>query len=100
MNIVPDTQHDDDEEDDGISDAGIEMQVNYQASPSNYYANAEAGLSTKGALSSRPELRLRTRTILLELANELEASRRDVAALQVERQQSVSTLLFFMFVQS
>lgn len=84
VRIFAETQQDDD----AISDAGTETQAHYQGN--DVYANAEAGSSTARPPSAQSDPRLRTRTILLELANELESSRKEMAALQMEMEQSVS----------
>lgn len=72
----------------GISDTETEVQANYQGN--NEYANAGGEPGPAGTRKSQSEHRLRTRTILLELANELEASRRELAATQVEKEQAAS----------
>lgn len=73
------------------------MQANYQALP-EVYESPDGGGNAAARHMPQQEIRLRTRTILMELANELEATRRDMAAMQVEKQQAVSMLSSFSCV--
>lgn len=79
--------HDTQQDDDGISDAETEVQANYPSIRDQQDGNALRG-------AEQPEqVRLRTRTILLELANELEKSRQEIGSLQAEKDKAVSLRL-------
>lgn len=79
------------QDDDGVSDAETETQARYMPDH-DHYGYPQAGPSMPRQQQPPSDIRLRTRTILLELANELESTRREMDAMQTDKQRAVRTL--------
>lgn len=86
VRVISEVQQDDD----GISDAGTEKQAYYMPT-SEDPDYPQAGSSTPSRQQTTTDMRLRTRTILLELANELESARQQMDSMQADKQRVVSS---------
>lgn len=81
-----------DQDDDGVSDAETETQARYMPDHVKQ-VYPQAGPSMPRQQQPPSDIRLRTRTILLELANELESTRREMDAMQTEKLRAVRNLV-------